>query len=151
MIEVKACFKSGERVPAPGFLDSPTLAGDTAALGAQLTSLMQWVQHNSATFVWLTVTRPNLEEVASLIGALDVPEQHLEDALDHGQRARIDLDGNYAFTVFKLLTYLEAGSDIETSQLGVFTGPGYIMSVSLDAELTFDEAIAELEVGTPTG
>ncbi len=81
------------------------------------------------SFVWIALFEPSMAEMESVGKLLNLAELEMEDAVNPRQRAKAELHPDRAFVVFKLLEYIEATSDIETGQMAVFVGTGYVVTV----------------------
>ncbi|MBI1376129.1 MAG: magnesium transporter CorA [Frankiales bacterium] len=83
------------------------------------------------SFVWLGLRDCALAEFERAAGVFGIDELQVEDAMSIGQRARVEVQGDHVFAVFKVLGYVDATSDVETGQIAVFVGPSYVLSVRL--------------------
>jgi magnesium transporter len=103
--------------------------GDAGALAAAWHEAKATGPHS---FVWLGLRDPEPDEVARTAEVLDLDPLLVEDAMSVNQRAKFDIapDGRM-LAVFKVLGYDDATSDVETGQIAVFVGPGYVLSIRL--------------------
>ncbi len=85
----------------------------------------------SDSFVWLGLLAATHDEFQRAADIFDIDELQAEDAMSIGQRARVEVEGDHVFAVFKVLGYIEETSDVETGQIAVFVGPSYVLSVRM--------------------
>ena len=83
------------------------------------------------SFVWLGLRECSHEEIERAAALFEIDELQVEDAMSIGQRARVEVQDEHVFAVFKVLGYVEETSDVETGQISVFVGPSYVLSVRL--------------------
>jgi magnesium transporter len=118
------------RPDAPGALGTgrPFAAGDVAELHRL------WDEARAGgddSFVWLGLRRATADEVELAASVFGLDALQVEDALSIAQRARVEVEGDHVFAVFKVLGYVEATSDVETGQIAVFVGPSYVLSIRI--------------------
>jgi len=104
-------------------------ASAVATLRRHLAELPAQVERKPGSFVWVALFHPNKNELAAVADVFDLPKLQVEDAGNPAQRPKVEINTRNAFVVFKLLEYVEASNDIETGQMSVFVGPGYVVSV----------------------
>jgi magnesium transporter len=106
------------------------------------------------SFAWLRLHEPSEEELESMKGEFELPELAVEDALKAGQRPKLEhYDGKLVF-VLKPARYVDSEEVIETDEVLVFLGEGFVISVSHGRTEALDVARARLEEGvehSPTG
>jgi magnesium transporter len=130
VIEVMGVVNDGSIVP--GTTESIHPEDDASALATlrrHLAELPGQVEHRPGAFVWVALFHPNKHELAAVAEVFALPKLQVEDAGNPAQRPKVEIDSHHAFVVFKLLEYVEASNDIETGQMSVFVGPGYVVSV----------------------
>ena len=84
-----------------------------------------------STFLWIKLANPTARETGLIKRLYDLPQLQLDDAVNHRQRPKIEIHGERAFVVLKELRYTEESSSVDTGQVSVFIGPGYVVSVRL--------------------
>lgn len=83
-----------------------------------------------AAYLWVDLVNPTPQEMALLGDVFSLPPLQVEDALMPRQRPKFEVSGNGVFLVLRSLEYLEQSSEVETHQVAVFAGPGYLLTVS---------------------
>jgi len=82
-----------------------------------------------ATMAWIGLRRPTETELASLATEFDLHELALEDAMEAHQRAKLERYGDTLFVVLRAARYLDASESVEFSELHLFVGPGFVLTV----------------------
>ena len=80
-------------------------------------------------FVWVALQNPDAQEMALFQGIFDLHELAVEDALNGDQRPKLEEYGEALFMVMHMVTMWD--SEVNSGQLAVFAGPGYVLSVRL--------------------
>jgi magnesium transporter len=88
---------------------------------------------DASDFLWVAVASPMRRELESLGEVLDIPKLWIDDALNPRQRAKAEFatDGRSALIVFKIVSYDEPTSSIETGQIALLVGASYVVTVRL--------------------
>ncbi len=129
MIEVKGYFRNGQLVPEVGIeLPIGHIPGDPGLI-PQLHEIVKRSHDDEGSFVWFAMFEPSRTELAVVGELFELSNLQLDDAANPKQRAKIEVDQQHIFLVFKLLEYIEETSDIETGQMSIFVGPGYVVTV----------------------
>ncbi|MEZ5116669.1 MAG: magnesium and cobalt transport protein CorA [Candidatus Nanopelagicales bacterium] len=81
------------------------------------------------SFVWVGLHDPSPAELAAVEDVFSLDHLQVEDAANPRQRAKFDLEEDFAFALLKVLGYVESTSDVETGQIAVFTGRHYAVTV----------------------
>ena len=84
-----------------------------------------------STFLWIKFANPSHRDMELLKRLYDLPQLQLDDAVNHRQRPKIETHGDRAFVVLKELRYTDASSAVDTGQVSVFLGPGYVVSIRI--------------------
>jgi magnesium transporter len=84
-------------------------------------------------FVWMALVSPTRREMAALAEVFDVPQLWIDDAMNPQQRAKAEFgpDGSSALIVFKIVSYDDPTSSIETGQIALLVGASYVVTVRL--------------------
>lgn len=84
-------------------------------------------------FVWIGVTAPDRAELVALADVFGIPKLWVDDALNPRQRAKAEIaaDSGSGLVVFKIVSYDEPTSSIETGQIALLVGPSYVLTVRL--------------------
>jgi magnesium transporter len=80
-------------------------------------------------FVWIGLYEPTDEEFDSVRREFELHSLAVEDALRAHQRPKIDIYGDTVFMVLKTVRYVDAAELIETGEIALFMGPGFVVSV----------------------
>ncbi|WP_108446050.1 magnesium/cobalt transporter CorA [Halomonas denitrificans] len=78
-------------------------------------------------FVWVALHEPDEAEMARFQALFDLHELAVEDALNGGQRPKLEEYGEALFVTMHMVTLRD--DQLETGQVAVFAGPGYVLSV----------------------
>jgi magnesium transporter len=109
-----ALYRDGQRVPVP--VEDLSDAVDLAR---------SWKDG----FVWIGLYEPTEAEFDSVRQEFDLHPLAVEDALHAHQRPKIDVYPDMVFLVLKTIRYVDTTELIETGEIAVFLGDGYILSV----------------------
>jgi magnesium transporter len=83
-------------------------------------------------FLWMALAAPTGQELEALAQVIDVPRLWVDDALNPHQRAKVEFGGRGTMLiVFKIVSYDEPTSSIETGQISLLVGPSYVVTVRL--------------------
>ncbi len=144
MIETKGYFRNGQLVSdEQARLVSGRVPGDPGLIPA-LHDVIKRSRGDEGSFVWIAVFEPSRAELAVVGELLGLPELQIDDAANPNQRAKIEADSQHLFLVFKLLEYVEATSDIETGQMSIFVGHGYLVTVRHGSSGSMDWVLEQL-------
>ena len=102
----------------------------------------------SDSFVWLGLCDAGHDEFVRAADIFGIDELQVEDAMSIGQRARVEVQDDHVFAVFKVLGYVEETSDVETGQISVMVGPSYVLSIRLGYPGDLTRLRTELEANT---
>ena len=84
-------------------------------------------------FVWVALAGPSEAELAALAEVFDIPALWVADALNPLQRAKAELGSGPAsgLIVFKIVSYDDELSSVETGQITLMIGPSHVITVRL--------------------
>jgi magnesium transporter len=124
MIVDCAVYREGERLRLPDAKDE---------LHAALTAADH--EHD---FVWIGLHEPSLEELDDVARKFGLHPLAVEDAVNAHQRPKLERYDDGLFLVLKTLWYVDATDQVETGEINVFVGRGYVVTVrhGAGAELT---------------
>jgi magnesium transporter len=107
-----------------------TLTPDAVAL---VRAMYQRASSDASDFLWMALAAPTRAELQRLGEVFDLPKLWLDDALNPRQRAKAEFaeDGNRALIVFKIVSYDEPTSSIETGQIALLVGSSFVITVRL--------------------
>jgi magnesium transporter len=96
----------------------------------KLRELRQQCLATEGAFVWLGLFEPTRAELDMVADVFGLPKLLVEDAANTAQRPKFELDEHgHGLALLKTLTYLDATSDVNTGQLGVFIGDWFAITV----------------------
>ena len=118
MIVDSAVYRDGERLAteAGGACDAAGLAQLRASVDGD-------------DFVWVGLSDPSREELAAASDAFGLHPLAVEDALEAHQRPKLERYDETLFLVLKTLWYVDADDAVETGELAVFAGHGFVVTV----------------------
>jgi magnesium transporter len=80
-------------------------------------------------FVWIGLHEPTPDEFDSVAREFNLHELSVEDAINAHQRPKLEVYGDTVFVVLKTLTYDEATDDVDTGEIMIFVGDGFVVTV----------------------
>jgi magnesium transporter len=80
-------------------------------------------------FVWIGLQQPSADDLAAVAGEFSLPPLAVEDAVKAHQRPKLELYDDTVFVVLKPVVYLEAQERLEVSEIAVFVGPRFVVTV----------------------
>jgi magnesium transporter len=131
MIVDCAVYREGERLPLPFDKDD---------MHAALTA----ADHEN-DFVWIGLHEPSREELQSVASEFGLHQLAVEDAVKAHQRPKLERYGDGLFLVLTTLWYVEKDDQVETGEINVFVGEGYVVTVRHGAGAGLTGARRDLE------
>jgi magnesium transporter len=107
-----AVYERGGRRPGRVPLD---IAGEAAA--------------TTDGFVWIGLQQPSADDLAAVAQEFALPPLAVEDAVKAHQRPKLELYDGTVFLVLKPVVYLEDQERLEVSEIAVFVGPRFVVTV----------------------
>ncbi|MEH0844906.1 magnesium/cobalt transporter CorA [Micromonospora sp. CPCC 205711] len=98
---------------------SPATLGDTYRC-------LQELDHAMA---WIGLYRPSTGQILSLAREFQLHELAVEDAINAHQRPKLERYGSTLFVVLRAARYLDDREAVEFSELHLFIGPGFVITV----------------------
>lgn len=95
-------------------------------------------------FAWIGLHEPTEEEFDSVRSEFGLHELAVEDAIEAHQRPKLEVYRDSLFMVLKTARYVEGGPAVETGEIQVFIGEGFIITVR-HGETKLHEVRLELE------
>ena len=80
-------------------------------------------------FVWVGLQQPTAADLAVVAQEFGLPPLAVEDAVKAHQRPKLELYDDTVFVVLKPVVYLEAQERLEVSEIAVFLGPRFVVTV----------------------
>ena len=78
---------------------------------------------------WIGLYRPSAEEFAAVAREFDLHELAVEDAVHAHQRPKLERYGDTLFCVLRPARYIDETEDVEFSEIHVFAGPNFVVTV----------------------
>ncbi|WP_371618615.1 magnesium and cobalt transport protein CorA [Streptomyces sp. NBC_00454] len=78
---------------------------------------------------WIGLHRPTEIELHSLAGEFNLHPLSVEDALEAHQRPKLERYGDTLFVVLRAARYLDALEEVDFSELHIFVGPDFLITV----------------------
>ncbi len=138
-------YRNGEVVVSRD--DLMAAHSNDADLSEHITQLLREARQDPdpSTFIWLGLYQPTPAEMAVVAEELGLPYLQVEDALNVRQRAKVESNNDEWFLLFKVLRYVEETSDVETGQISMFVGDGFVVTVRYGGVGELVEARQRLE------
>ncbi|MFD3694569.1 magnesium and cobalt transport protein CorA [Streptomyces sp. NPDC058646] len=108
-----AVYRDGRRIA------SPTSLADT----------FRQLREQPDGMAWIGLHRPTEPELHSLAAEFNLHELAVEDALEAHQRPKLERYGDTLFVVLRAARYLDAQEEVEFSELHIFVGPDFLITV----------------------
>jgi magnesium transporter len=131
MIVDCAVYRAGERIRLP-----EGQADLRSAVGAV---------HGDQDFVWIGLHEPTSEEFTDVAREFSLHPLAVEDAVHAHQRPKLERYDDALFLVLKTLWYVDAHDAVETGEISMFAGPGYVVTVRHGAGAELAGARRDLE------
>ncbi len=103
--------------------------GRRAATPGSLAETYRQLRGDPETMAWIGLYRPAPAELASLAAEFDLHALAVEDAITAHQRPKLERYDETLFVVLHAARYLDAPEEVEFSELHVFVGPGFVLTV----------------------
>ena len=114
----------------PSLVDSGIyLDGKRVASPKTLAETFRELNRFAGSMAWIGLVRPEASELHSLAAEFDLHELAVEDAVLAHQRSKLERYGETLFVVLRAARYLDSREEIEFSELHVFVGPNFIITV----------------------
>ncbi len=92
---------------------------DRAAAGAR----------SSSGFVWIGLKQPSAQDIATVADEFGLPSLAVEDAVKAHQRPKLDVYDDVVFMVLKPVRYVDHEEVVEVSEIALFLGPNFVVTV----------------------
>jgi magnesium transporter len=102
------------------------------------------------TVVWVDMTGPDADDVRLMRDVFKFHPLAIEDSTDKFQRPKIEAYPDHAFMIMNTVQ-LDAGNDLVFSELDVFVGGSYIVTVHNHSDPIIEEATRRCTLWTQTG
>jgi len=81
------------------------------------------------SMAWIALYKPDLEALSSLADEFGLHELAVEDAVHAHQRPKLERYGDTLFVVLTAARYVDEEEEVEFSELHVFVGPDFVITV----------------------
>lgn len=116
--------------PGGSLIDSGIyLDGKRISSPGNLPETYRDLNNSNGSMAWIGLSRPEKSELQSLAAQFDLHELALEDAVMAHQRSKIERYGDTLFVVLRAAQYVDSREEIEFSELHVFVGANFIITV----------------------
>ncbi|WP_431895911.1 magnesium/cobalt transporter CorA [Micromonospora haikouensis] len=122
-------------VPAPKpaasrLVDSAVYTrGHRHASPATLAETYQCLHEQDDAMAWIGLYRPDADQITSLAQEFKLHSLAVEDAITAHQRPKLERYGDTLFVVLRAARYVDALEEVEFSELHLFVGHGFVITV----------------------
>ncbi|MEG3615012.1 magnesium and cobalt transport protein CorA [Isoptericola haloaureus] len=103
--------------------------GHRSASFTRLADAFRALRSTPGGMAWIGLERPDEHELAALAREFDLHPLAIEDAIQAHQRPKIERYGETLFVVLHAARYLDSIEEVEFSELHLFVGPDFVVSV----------------------
>ncbi len=100
-------------------------------------------------FVWIGLQQPTPDEVATVARQFALPPLAVEDAVKAHQRPKLETYGDVLFLVLKPVRYVGHEEVVDISEIAMFVGPNFVVTVRHGDSDVLLRVRAELDHGVP--
>ncbi|WP_433131668.1 magnesium/cobalt transporter CorA [Micromonospora sp. CA-240977] len=116
--------------PTGGLVDSAVyVRGHRFASPSGLAETYRCLQEQDGAMAWIGLYRPNIEQITSLAREFRLHDLAVEDAINAHQRPKLERYGHTLFVVLRAARYDDLREEVEFSELHLFIGPGFVVTV----------------------
>ncbi|GGM11023.1 MULTISPECIES: magnesium and cobalt transport protein CorA [Micromonospora] len=116
--------------PGDGLVDSAVYAaGRRLASPGSLAETYRCMQERAGSMAWIGLYRPGAAQIASLAREFKLHELAVEDAIFAHQRPKLERYGETLFVVLRAARYDDVHEVVEFSELHLFLGPRFVITV----------------------
>jgi magnesium transporter len=99
-------------------------------------------------FVWIGLQQPTADDLAAVAAEFCLPPLAVEDAVKAHQRPKLELYESTVFVVLKPIAYLEAQERLEVSEIALFVGERFVVTVRHGGSAVLRTVRERLDLGT---
>jgi magnesium transporter len=115
---------------AGGLVDSAVyIRGHRFASPAGLAETYSCLQAQDDAMAWIGLYRPDIDQISSLAREFRLHDLAVEDAINAHQRPKLERYGHTLFVVLRAARYDDLREEVEFSELHLFIGPGFVVTV----------------------
>ncbi|MET8258511.1 magnesium/cobalt transporter CorA [Micromonospora sp. NPDC005205] len=113
-----------------GLVDSAVyIRGHRFASPSGLAETYRCLQEQDGAMAWIGLYRPDIEQITSLAREFRLHDLAVEDAINAHQRPKLERYGHTLFVVLRAARYDDLREEVEFSELHLFIGPGFVVTV----------------------
>jgi len=105
------------------------------------------VARKTSGFVWIGLQQPTADEVAEVAEVFGLPALAVEDAILAHQRPKLEVYNDVVFCVLKPVRYVDHIEIVEVSEIAIFVGRGFVVTVRHGESSALRQVRAELDSG----
>jgi magnesium transporter len=98
-------------------------------------------------FVWVGLQQASAQDVEAVAAEFALPALAVEDAVKAHQRPKLELYGDVVFVILKPVRYVDSAEVIEVSEVAVFVGRGFVVTVRHGTSTVLRTVREQLERG----
>jgi len=84
---------------------------------------------NTSGYVWIGLQQPSAQDIAVVAEEFALPALAVEDAVKAHQRPKLELYDDVVFMVLKPVRYVDHEEVVDISELAIFVGPTFVVTV----------------------
>ncbi|MET8090435.1 magnesium/cobalt transporter CorA [Micromonospora sp. NPDC005220] len=113
-----------------GLVDSAVyIRGHRFASPSGLAETYRCLQEQDDAMAWIGLYRPDTDQITSLAHEFRLHDLAVEDAINAHQRPKLERYGHTLFVVLRAARYDDLREEVEFSELHLFIGPGFVVTV----------------------
>jgi magnesium transporter len=105
------------------------------------------VARKTSGFVWIGLQQPSAEDIATVADEFHLPALAVEDAVKAHQRPKLEVYGDVLFVVLKPVRYVDHDEVVDVTEIAVFLGPNFVVTVRHGESDVLRRVRAELDRG----
>jgi len=103
--------------------------GHRSASPHRLAETYQCLHEQDDAMAWIGLYRPDNDQITSLAQEFKLHDLAVEDAIVAHQRPKLERYGDTLFVVLRAARYLDPSEEVEFSELHLFIGPRFVITV----------------------
>lgn len=104
-------------------------AGHRTASPESLSDTYRCLDDTPDGVAWIGLYRPDADDMASVAAEFKLHELAVEDAITAHQRPKLERYGDTLFCVLRAARYVDRAEEVEFSELHVFIGPDFVITL----------------------
>ncbi len=97
--------------------------------------------------VWIGLHRAGEQDIAAVAAEFELPALAVEDAVKAHQRPKVEVYDEVVFVVLKPVEYVDHDEVVDVSELALFVGPSFVVTVRHGDSQVLTQVRAELDGG----